>query len=95
MSLQLAWYQLLERIRLLNVENVNVVRTVFVIYVDNSVVKQILQVNDFVRKAYYAFFDMKLGDQDKARVHTLSSKLVLKLFVSEQKELKKFDLEFQ
>ena len=25
-----------------------------------------MQVNDFVRKAYYAYFDMKFGYQDKA-----------------------------
>ena len=31
-----------------------------------TVAKQRLQVNDFVKKAYYAYFDMKLGDQDKA-----------------------------
>ena len=31
-----------------------------------TVVKQRMQVNGFVRKAYYAHFDKKLGDQDKA-----------------------------
>ena len=30
------------------------------------VVKQRMQVNNFVRKAYYVYFDMKLVDQDKA-----------------------------
>lgn len=31
-----------------------------------TVVKQSMQVNDFVKKTYYGYFDMKLGDQNKA-----------------------------
>ena len=33
-----------------------------------------MQVNDFVRKAYYAYFDMKLGYQDKAWALHIGSK---------------------
>ena len=35
-----------------------------------------MEVNDFVRKAYYAYIDMKFGDQDKAWV----SHIVFKSF---------------
>ena len=42
-----------------------------------TVVKQTVQVNDFVRNAYYAYFDMKLGDQDKAcALHTVCKSCV-------------------
>ena len=36
-----------------------------------------MQLNDFVRKAYYAYFDMNLGEKAKVGHHALLAKLVV------------------
>ena len=48
-----------------------------------------MQVNDFVRKAYYAYFDMKLGDQDKAWAPDIACKTCAETFCHWTKRIKK------
>lgn len=80
---------LIERICILNVENVNVVWTVFVFLCGQLVVvKQRMQVNPFVRNANYAYFEMKLGGQANVWAPLIISKTCVEILCHWRKGLK-------